>query len=168
MGDSISEGRIQKWAKRMTCVDNCAYFCLEPGEFVKTDELVVQIETDKIVVDINAPESGVINAHCATEGQTVAIGADLFKLDTSAKQGPAAPKPAEAPAAPKPAEAPKPQQQAAPTPAPAPAPKAPSPAPSGPKISTGNRTETRVRYDQSIAISSSLTAVFVELWLQQF
>jgi 2-oxoglutarate dehydrogenase E2 component (dihydrolipoamide succinyltransferase) len=74
MGDSISEGVIKKWNKNV-------------GEFAQVDDLVASIETDKVVVEIRAPESGVITEHCFPENQTISVGSDLFKIDTSAKAG---------------------------------------------------------------------------------
>ncbi len=58
---------------------------IEPGDFVKTDEIIVSIETDKVVVDIRAPEPGVITKVFADKGATVAVSADLYQLDTAAK-----------------------------------------------------------------------------------
>jgi 2-oxoglutarate dehydrogenase E2 component (dihydrolipoamide succinyltransferase) len=84
----------------------CLLRNLGPGEFVEADEIIARIETDKVTVDITSPDAGVIKGYFAAEGDTVAVGADFFELDTDAKAGAAAPA---APAAPKaaPAEAPK-------------------------------------------------------------
>jgi len=81
MGDSITEGTVQKWHKKI-------------GDPVQTDDIVATIETDKVNVDIRAPEPGVIKEIFGEAGATVRVGADLFKLDTSA-QPQATPKPVE-------------------------------------------------------------------------
>lgn len=74
MGDSISEGTIQTFVKK-------------PGEFVEADEIVAVIETDKVNVDIRSTHSGQIKQYYANEGDTVAVDADFFEIDTEAKGG---------------------------------------------------------------------------------
>lgn len=85
------------------------------GDSVKVDDVVVSIETDKVVVEVSAKASGVITERLANDGDTVAVGKELFRLKKGAvsdkKEAPKAEAPkAEAPkaaaAAPK-AEAPK-------------------------------------------------------------
>lgn len=121
MGDSISSGVVEEFVKG-------------PGEFVEADEIIARIETDKVTVDITAPESGVILEYMADEGDSVDVGADFYKLDTDGKAGaggaaaaaspPPPPKAEPAPAAaaptppPKPAAAPPPPSAAAPAKAP--------------------------------------------------
>ncbi|EZG43712.1 dihydrolipoamide succinyltransferase component of 2-oxoglutarate dehydrogenase [Gregarina niphandrodes] len=73
MGESITEGSVQTWNKRV-------------GDFVEADEVVAVIDTDKISVDVNAPVSGVITAVNAAEGDTVEVGGLLFTLDTEGKK----------------------------------------------------------------------------------
>lgn len=80
------------------------------GDFVEADEIIARIETDKVTVDITAPQSGVITEYYAAEGDTVDVGADFYKLDTDAK-GSSTPK-AAAPETPK-AATPEPVPQAA-------------------------------------------------------
>lgn len=80
--------------------------CIGPGQFVEADEVIARIETDKVTVDITSPVAGVIQKYFADAGDTVAVGADFFELDTDAKAGSAAPA-SPTPAAPKQAEAPK-------------------------------------------------------------
>lgn len=146
MGDSISEGVIEEFVK-------------VAGDFVEADEIIARIETDKVTVDITAPQSGVIQEYYAAEGDTVDVGADFYKLDTDAK-GSSTPK-AAAPETPK-AATPEPAQaatqapstpQAPPTPAKA-APVNPPPTPGkapenrqkkAPVGIHGTRTETRVQ-----------------------
>eukprot|EP00656_Telonema_subtile_P047870 TRINITY_DN5564_c0_g1_i4.p1 TRINITY_DN5564_c0_g1~~TRINITY_DN5564_c0_g1_i4.p1 ORF type:complete len:420 (+),score=82.54 TRINITY_DN5564_c0_g1_i4:188-1447(+) len=118
MGDSISEGSVAALLK-------------SPGDLVAEDEVIVQIETDKVTIDVPAPTSGTITAFSCAEDDTVEVGADLFQME--AGPGPdasAASAPADAPAAeptPAPAAAPT-QAAAAPKAAAAPAPEsAPKP-----------------------------------------
>ena len=64
---------------------------IDPGDYVEADEIIARIETDKVTVDIASPESGVIKEYFAAEGDTVAVGANFFDLDTDAKGGASAP-----------------------------------------------------------------------------
>lgn len=73
---------------------------IEPGEYVEADEVVAVIETDKVNVDIRSTHSGQIKKYFANEGDTVAVDADFFELDTAAAKG-SAPTTAPAAAAPK-------------------------------------------------------------------
>ncbi|QTL05842.1 2-oxoglutarate dehydrogenase complex dihydrolipoyllysine-residue succinyltransferase [Aquabacter sp. L1I39] len=104
LGESVTEATIGKWFKK-------------PGDAVKADEPLVELETDKVTVEVPAPAAGVLSEIIAKDGETVGVGALLGAI---AEGGAAA-----APAAPK-AEAPK----AAPAPAPA-APAAPAKAAPG-------------------------------------
>jgi len=70
MGDSITEGSLKQWGKNV-------------GDFVKQDEEVVAIETDKVDVSVNAPISGIIREHFAKEEETVPVGADLFAIEAA-------------------------------------------------------------------------------------
>lgn len=54
---------------------------LETGEHIKRDELVASIETDKITLPVNSPEEGVLVEMFAQPGDTVTVGADLYKLE---------------------------------------------------------------------------------------
>ncbi|MEA2981817.1 MAG: hypothetical protein QOF09_3640 [Alphaproteobacteria bacterium] len=108
LGESVTEATIGKWFKK-------------PGEAVAVDEPLVELETDKVTIEVPAPAAGVLSDIAAKDGETVAVGALLGQI----KEGvgaPAAPKPAAAPAAKAP-EPPKPAPAAAP---PADAPLAPS------------------------------------------
>ena len=103
MGDSITEGTLVEFKAA--------------GTFVSMDDVVAVLETDKVSVEVRAPASGVVVDFMASLDDVVAVGAPLFKLDTTATAGaPAAvPKAAAAvPSAPKPAAAaPKPAAPAA-------------------------------------------------------
>jgi 2-oxoglutarate dehydrogenase E2 component (dihydrolipoamide succinyltransferase) len=117
LGESVSEATVSRWAKKA-------------GEAVKRDELLVELETDKVALEVVAPEDGILSEITAAEGETVTPGAVLGRVTQGAAAAPAkaAPKPAE----PAKAEAPKPEpvKAAAPAPAPvAPAPVAAAPAP---------------------------------------
>ncbi|OYX00722.1 MAG: dihydrolipoamide succinyltransferase [Rhizobiales bacterium 32-66-8] len=102
LGESVSEATIGKWFKK-------------PGEAVKADEPLVELETDKVTVEVPAPAAGVLSEIIAKDGETVGVGALLGSIAEGAAG--AAPK-AEAPKAEAPkVEAPK----AAPAVAPAPA-----------------------------------------------
>lgn len=68
MAESISEGTLKQWLKKT-------------GDYVKADEEVATIETDKIDVSVNAPKSGTITETLANEEDTVTVGQDLFKLE---------------------------------------------------------------------------------------
>jgi 2-oxoglutarate dehydrogenase E2 component (dihydrolipoamide succinyltransferase) len=87
LGESISEATVGKWFKRA-------------GEPVRADEPLVELETDKVTLEVNAPGAGVLREITAETGQTVAIGALLGQLSGGIAAGAAAPAPA---AAPKPA-----------------------------------------------------------------
>ncbi|MGL4445559.1 MAG: 2-oxoglutarate dehydrogenase complex dihydrolipoyllysine-residue succinyltransferase [Alsobacter sp.] len=97
LGESVTEATIGKWFKK-------------PGDAVKADEPLVELETDKVTLEVNAPASGVLSEITVKDGETVGVGALLGSI--SPGSGAAA-----APAAPAAAPAPTP----APTPAPAPA-----------------------------------------------
>jgi 2-oxoglutarate dehydrogenase E2 component (dihydrolipoamide succinyltransferase) len=93
LGESVTEAIVGKWFKKS-------------GEAVKVDEPLVELETDKVTVEVPAPVSGVLEEIKATEGQTVAVGALLGAIANGAAAAAAAPK-AEKPApAAKPAAAP--------------------------------------------------------------
>ena len=96
LGESVSEATVGKWFK-------------QPGDAVAADEPLVELETDKVTLEVPAPAGGVLADVAAKEGATVAPGALLGQIKDGAA---AAAKPAAAPAA-KPAEAPKPAPEPA-------------------------------------------------------
>uniref|UniRef100_UPI0035AF472F biotin/lipoyl-containing protein n=1 Tax=Phenylobacterium sp. TaxID=1871053 RepID=UPI0035AF472F len=104
LGESVTEATVARWTKKA-------------GEAVRKDEILVELETDKVSLEVAAPADGVLEYIAAEEGATVEPGAVLGRL----AEGAAAAAPAAAPA-PK-AEAPKAE---APKPAPAPAAAAPA------------------------------------------
>ncbi|MCX7339273.1 MAG: 2-oxoglutarate dehydrogenase complex dihydrolipoyllysine-residue succinyltransferase [Hyphomicrobiales bacterium] len=109
LGESVTEATIGKWFKK-------------PGDAIRADEPLVELETDKVTLEVNAPAAGVLGEIVAKEGETVGVAALLGMITAG---GAAA---AAAPAAVQKSEAPKP---AAPARAPAAAAKA---ADSGPAV----------------------------------
>jgi 2-oxoglutarate dehydrogenase E2 component (dihydrolipoamide succinyltransferase) len=96
LGESVTEATIGKWFKH-------------PGDAVAVDEPLVELETDKVTIEVPAPAAGVLSDIAAKDGETVAVGALLGKIKEGAGAAPkaaAAPVVAAKPAA-KPAEAPK-------------------------------------------------------------
>jgi len=125
VGESVTSGVISAWS-------------VADGEYVERDQTVLELETDKVTMEVPAPASGVVS-HSAAEGDEVEVGAVVGQIDESAAKpagGGAAPAPSEsAPAA----EAkPEPAASAAAT-AVAEAPKpAPAPAPASASASGGD------------------------------
>ena len=117
LGESVTEATVAKWFKAV-------------GDPVSADEPLVELETDKVTVEVNAPASGTLEAISADEGAEVEVGGILGSIEAGDGAGAAKPKPAakaEAPikqAEPK-AERTPPQPAKAPAPAPSPAPSAP-------------------------------------------
>lgn len=70
---------------------------LAVGSYVKADEIVARIETDKVTVDILSAHSGVITKYHSKEGDTVPVGANFMDIDTAAQAGAAQPQAAAAP-----------------------------------------------------------------------
>src|SRR6201986_4025927 len=108
LGESVTEATIGRWFKKA-------------GDAVAVDEPLVELETDKVTIEVPAPSAGTLGEIAAKDGDTVAVGALLGLINDGAG---AATRPAAAPPAAKPA-APPPQSAAA-----APAPTAPKAAPS--------------------------------------
>ena len=109
LGESVTEATVARWLKKV-------------GESVAIDEPVVELETDKVTLEVPAPSGGVITEHSAAVGDNVAMGAVIGRLDESGA--------AETPAAPPPQAEPTPQAEPpAPPPEPTPTPAAPAPAP---------------------------------------
>ena len=110
LGESVTEATVARWTKKA-------------GDAVRKDEILVELETDKVSLEVAAPSDGVLSEIVAAEGATIEPGAVLGKIT----EGAAAPKANGAKTAPAPA--PEPAKAAAPPPPPpAPAP-APAPAP---------------------------------------
>ena len=91
LGESVSEATVAKWFKK-------------PGDSVKADEPLVELETDKVTLEVNAPTSGVLALIGVETGSTVTPGAILGQISGSADAAAASPAPAaNGAAAPKPA-----------------------------------------------------------------
>ena len=74
MGESVVEGTIIRWLK-------------QEGEFVKEDEPLVEISTDKIDTELPSPASGVVSKILAAPDETVEVGAEIAQIDESASEG---------------------------------------------------------------------------------
>ncbi len=108
LGESVAEGTIGTWLKQV-------------GDAVAADEPIVEVETDKVAMEVPSPVAGVLAEQVVAEGDTVEIGALIAKVDTEGKG-----------AAPAPAAKVETAAPAVSTPSPAPqAPAAASPAASG-------------------------------------
>src|ERR1700759_1955965 len=118
LGESVTEATIGRWFKKA-------------GEAVAVDEPLVELETDKVTIEVPAPSAGVLSEIAAKDGDTVAVGALLGQIKDGAAASAAAP--AAPPAAAKPAAPPPPPPAAAPAPAPA-AKVPPSDAPLAPSV----------------------------------
>jgi len=77
LGESVSEATIGKWFKK-------------PGDAVAVDEPLVELETDKVTIEVPAPAAGVLEAIAAKDGETVAVGALLGQIKEGAKRAAAA------------------------------------------------------------------------------
>ncbi|KAJ5053569.1 2-oxoglutarate dehydrogenase complex E2 component [Penicillium rubens] len=114
MAESITEGTLKQFSKQV-------------GDFVERDEEIATIETDKIDVSVNAPESGTIKEFLVNEEDTVTVGQDLVKLELgAAPEGGKKDEGAEKPKEPEPKES-EPKKDASPAPAEAEKPKEPEP-----------------------------------------
>jgi 2-oxoglutarate dehydrogenase E2 component (dihydrolipoamide succinyltransferase) len=94
LGESVTSATVARWMK-------------QEGDAVAVDEPLVELETDKVTVEVSAPAAGVLTSISAPEGSEVPVGALLGLLDgadAAAAAAPrAAPKPAPAPPSPRPA-----------------------------------------------------------------
>src|SRR5262245_23877879 len=110
LGESVSEATVGRWFKGK-------------GEPVEADDPVVELETEKVTLEVNAPASGVLSEILVKQGETVAVGALLGRIEegaakeeraaapprAEAKPAPAAAAPAPEPSAPQPPKAPGPE-----------------------------------------------------------
>ena len=86
IGETVTEGTVERWLKK-------------PGDEVKKYEPIVEINTDKVDVELPSPVSGTLKEIVAQEGETIEIGATLAIIDEVAGDTPAdisPPKPDEA------------------------------------------------------------------------
>ena len=87
LGESVAEGTVSKWLKKV-------------GEKVRKEEPLVEIQTDKINVEIPSPAEGVLQSISVAEGTTVLVGTEIGVLAAAGEPVDAAAKPASAAAAP--------------------------------------------------------------------
>ena len=73
LGESVTEATVSKWLKNQ-------------GEKVSADEPIVELETDKVNVEVPAPSNGVLEKISVQEGQTVNVGSLLGMINGSTKQ----------------------------------------------------------------------------------
>src|SRR5262245_24236443 len=123
LGESVVEATVGQWFK-------------QAGDAVAADEPLVELETDKVTVEVNAPASGTLQQITADSGATVSVGAILGALQEGAGPAKGAAKPAPAAAA-------KPAAAAAPAAKPAPAAAAPAkdPGPAARKLLAENKVD---------------------------
>jgi 2-oxoglutarate dehydrogenase E2 component (dihydrolipoamide succinyltransferase) len=98
LGESVTEATVAKWLKN-------------PGEAVRADEPIVELETDKVTVEVPAPSAGILSEIRAATGATIAVGSILGMIGEGAATSSAPPPrpqplPAAKPAPAKPAAAP--------------------------------------------------------------
>src|SRR3546814_14508274 len=87
LSESVSEATLLNWKK-------------QPGEAVEADEILIEVETDKVVLEVPAPASGVLKEIVKGDGSTVTAGEVLARIDSEGKAAAAAAPAAAAAAAP--------------------------------------------------------------------
>ncbi len=135
LGETVTEGTILRWLKQV-------------GDAVATDEMLVEISTDKVDTEVPSPVTGVVQEILAAEGETIQVGSPMAVIAAPGEEAAPAPQAAQ----PEPEPAPAPADEAPPAPEPAPAPEigpaaaapepvapepvapAPEPAPAAPEL----------------------------------
>src|ERR671932_847306 len=74
MGVSVAEGTVVEWKKRV-------------GDWVESDEAIVEISTDKVETEVPSPATGRVTAIAVEVGSTVDVGTVLATIDTGARPG---------------------------------------------------------------------------------
>ena len=134
LGESVSEATVAQWLK-------------QPGDAVAVDEPLVELETDKVTLEVNASTAGVLSEVVAAEGENVEVGALLGRIGEGAGAAPA------------------PKQESKPTPAPAPeATPAPAAAPAAPAAAGGNGETMNIAVP---TLGESVSEATVAKWLKQ-
>jgi 2-oxoglutarate dehydrogenase E2 component (dihydrolipoamide succinyltransferase) len=77
LSESVAEATLLQWKKK-------------PGEAVAADEILIEVETDKVVLEVPAPAAGVLSEHVVPGGGTVVSDQLIARIDTNAKPGAAA------------------------------------------------------------------------------
>ncbi|MCB1885803.1 MAG: dihydrolipoamide succinyltransferase, partial [Geminicoccaceae bacterium] len=72
LGESVTEATIARWLKK-------------PGDAVRVDEPLVELETDKVSLEVPSPVAGVLKAVSAEEGSDVEVGAVIGSIDEGAE-----------------------------------------------------------------------------------
>ena len=136
LGESVTEATVAQWLKK-------------PGEAVAVDEPLVELETDKVTLEVNATAAGVLAEIAAEEGANVEVGALLGKIGEGRGVTAA------------------PDAEAAPEPAPAPIP-APAPAAAPPAGANGGAPSGGTATDLVVpTLGESVTEATVAQWLKQ-
>lgn len=88
LGESVSEATVGTWFKKV-------------GDAIKADEPILELETDKVTIEVPAPASGTLSEIVVAAGETVGLGALLGQIaeGAAAAAAPAAPAPAQPAAA---------------------------------------------------------------------
>src|ERR1700712_3183093 len=81
LSESVSEATLLQWKKKV-------------GDAVAIDEILIEVETDKVVLEVPAPSAGVITEIVQADGATVAAEQLIARIDTSATAGAPPPAPA--------------------------------------------------------------------------
>lgn len=124
LSESVAEATLLQWKKK-------------PGEAVAQDEILIEIETDKVVLEVPAPSAGVLAEIVVADGGTVVADQVIAKIDSEGKASAAAPAPAAA-------------APAAATPSPA----APAPATGGSKSGVAMPAAAKMMADNNLAAGS--------------
>ena len=132
LGESVTEATVARWLK-------------QPGDVVAMDDPLVELETDKVTLEVNAPAAGTLTEVVAGEGSNVAVGAVLGRIGEGGAKATASAKPAAAP-------------KAAPAPAPQPA---PPPAASPAASSSGNGADLLARSGPAVRKLAAETQIDV-------
>src|ERR1700756_3507487 len=85
-GESVTEGTVLEWR-------------VEVGDFIKRDETIVEISTDKVDVELPAPASGTVVELLVEEGETVTVGQVIARIAVGARDSAAPPAASDAGAA---------------------------------------------------------------------
>ena len=83
LGESVLEGTVARWL-------------VKEGDRVERDQPLVEVTTDKVDAEIPAPETGIVTDLLVAEGETIAVGTELCRIDPSASAAPRAAEPAAA------------------------------------------------------------------------
>ena len=68
LGESVTEATVANWFK-------------QPGDSVNADEMLCELETDKVTIEVPAPAAGVLGDHVAKPGETVGVNALLSTIE---------------------------------------------------------------------------------------